>query len=172
LTFYTLARLACAPLLISGLMLTVHGKVAPPTDVCALVTAAEFSTLLGKPVGQGMATRGEVPPGSPIVRRNCIYMTKGITILVANEQYPSSGGAKQEFDERLANSKSHDGGSQKTTSEPGVADGAFWTTGPASYAALRADRIVTIGLVGPDTTAIAAVPHDRLKALVLAAFSR
>jgi hypothetical protein len=146
-----------------GLLAASH---AP--NACAVLTTAQVSAAIGKPVTGGTMSMVDNPKS---VTASCVYQSGALMIIVMVGDYPTPAAAKKQLADDLANSKSHDDASQKTTAEPSVADGGFsvmmgsGATAMPSFAAVRGVREITIGLSGPGVTV------DQLRALTLTALS-
>jgi hypothetical protein len=148
---------------IISLVSLVPALLFAPPNACALLTVAEVSAAVGKPVTGGTTSVVNDPQS---ISSNCGYQAGPLMIMVQVSQFPSAEAAKKEFADELGNATQH------PVPETGVGDGAFTTTiGPtiAGLMALRGPRIVGIAFVGPGAQSI---PHDRVRALMVTALSR
>ena len=145
----------------------VLAQSAAPNS-CSFVTSAAWSALLSKPVSGGKTSVVDNPASTA---SSCLYQAGAMFISLQVNQLATAAAAQKEYAEELGNSRARDErDSQKTTLESGIGDGAFssgFTNGSeVELTAVRGSRIVTFGLVGPGA---AAVPHDRLRALMQSA---
>jgi hypothetical protein len=137
-----------------------------PPNACSVLTTAQVSAAIGKPVTGGTMSIYNDPKS---VTASCAYMSEGVTILVLVGEYPTPAAAKKQLADDLANSKSHDDESQKTTAEPGAAEGGYsvimgsGTTVIPTFGAVRGVREITITATGPGVTV------NQLRALTLTA---
>jgi hypothetical protein len=103
-----------------------------------------------------------------------MYVSGALRISVTVHEYPSGAQARQEVANQLQDARGHDGPGQKTTVEAGVGDAAFSSTlseGFEMSSAMSAHGPVTV-LVGIVGKGAAAIPHDRLRALMARAASK
>jgi hypothetical protein len=144
-------------------------QAAAPNS-CSVVTPAAWSAALSRPVTGGTMSVVNDPASTA---SSCMYRAGAMFITLQVDQRATAVDAKKEYAEQLDNSRSRDERqSQRTTLESGIGDGAFssaFTDGSeVEFTALLGSRIVTFGLVGAGA---AAVPHDRLRALMQSALT-
>jgi hypothetical protein len=142
-------------------------------DACAVLTAAEVSAAVGQPVGpptggsQNGEGGGQCEYGFEVSNQPG-FNSFGVELY----QFKSPAEAQKWFSSHLNNSDDAIG-TQKPILEPGVGDAAYSKLGvlasikAAEWVAVRGSRRIQISVV---TAALP--PHDRLRALVLAALSR
>jgi hypothetical protein len=134
---------------VAGIVIGALSAARPVPDACALLTVAELSAAVGKPVSVGtpsVADNGTV---------QCMYSFGGLDqIGVEIWQAPSAAEAK-------------------TTVESGLGEGAFASTmdlggmKAIGLSAVHGARFITISAISHH-----AVPLDRLRGLMLKALSR
>jgi len=141
------------------------GYAAP--DACALLTVAQVSAVVGRPVAPPSPTVGV--DGSV----GCMYgYGTGTNIGVDLYQFLSAAMAQKKFSDELHGGE--DTAHYKRTVESGVGEGAFsrvsisgGTFKWATLEALQGSRIVRIRVLSKP-----AVPLDRIRALMLEALAR
>jgi hypothetical protein len=151
----------------AGLVIATLSVAHSAPNACALLTAAELSAAMGKPVaGSGSSVAGDGTPG-------CTYTFGGFDMVTVEIwQAPSAAEAQKKFSTELKGSRS-DPNHKTTTVESGLGEGAFaWTmdTGGLKIIGLSAvhgSRFITIGGMSDHP-----VPLDRLRGLMLKALSR
>jgi hypothetical protein len=150
---------------LAALIASAIASHAPP-NACSVLTTAQVSAAIGKPVSGGTMSIYNDPKS---LTASCAYVSVGVTIMVVVGEYPTPAAAKKQFAEDLANSTSHDDPSQKTTAEPGVAEGGYSViTGSGTiviptFVAVRGVREITLVATGPGVTVA------QLRALTLTA---
>jgi hypothetical protein len=161
----------CATAVVS-LLLGAAGAAAQAAapNSCSFVTPAAWSTALSRPVTGGTTSVVNDPAATA---SSCLYRAGAMLITLQVDQRATAADAQKGYAEQLDNSRSRDQRqSQRTTLESGIGDGAFssaFTDGSeVEFTAVLGSRIVTFGLVGAGA---AAVPHDRLRALMLSALT-
>ena len=158
-------RVGIAVIVVGG---TPVARAAP--NACALVTVAEVSTAIGRPVSGGTISVVDNPRS---VTSNCPYKAGSLMINVMVSELPTAAAAQKQFAEDLKNSRNHDDENQKTTVEAGVGEGAYMATGGdgvmVEFKVVGGSRIIDIGIIGQGA---ATVSRDRLRALILTALSR
>jgi hypothetical protein len=155
-------------LLLQGSRVLVAQAAAP--NSCSFVTPTAWSTVLSRPVTGGAMSVVNDPASTA---SSCLYQAGAMFITLQVDQLATATAAQKEYAEQLDNSRSRDQRqSQRTTAEPGIGDGGFssaFTDGSeVEFTAVLGSRIVTFGLVGAGA---AAVPHDRLRALMQSALN-
>jgi hypothetical protein len=155
---YPLALSCLLAVLLSGWDAPLARGEAPQS--CSLLTLALVSAAVGQPVTGGQISVVD-NPSSPTSA--CMYHAGAMFIVVEATQLPSVVAGRAEFDDKVKNSGT-------TQLEPGLGDGAFFSTdGPAfALTALRGAKIIVISLVGGNS---AAVPRERLHSLMQTALS-
>jgi hypothetical protein len=148
---------------------------AAAPDSCRFLTPASVSAAIGRPVTGGTIS---VVDSEAATASSCVYMAGTLFISLRVEQLATGPAAQKEFAEQLSNERGRDednrGGhtSQKTSEEAGRGDAAFssaFTDGSMlEFTAVRAERLVQIGIVGDGA---AGVSHERLRGLMQAALT-
>lgn len=130
----------------------------PPDDACALLTAAQVTSIVGVTVGNGQhvtATYVKTCTWTPTAGAS-----KGLSAVTVSYQSAASfSGAKQMSQAMTANSKP--GSNMATTSATGIGDDAFYTTMNGRYTAL----LVKKGNVSFKVAIYGEVPADKAKAM-------
>ena len=152
---------------VAGIAFGALSAAPKAPDACALLTVAELSAAVGKPVSAGApSVAGDGRTGQ------CMYSSGLDQFGVELWQGPSAAEAQQKFSEELKDSRRSP--SKKTTVESGLGEGAFALTMDLGVmkgiglSAIHGSRFVTIFAMSDHAT----VPLDRLRGLMLKAFSR
>jgi hypothetical protein len=153
-------------LLLQGSGVGVAQAAAP--NSCSFATPAAWSAVLSQPVTGGTVSVVNDPASTA---SSCLYRAGAMFITLQVDQRATPAVAQKEYAEQLDNSRGRDEQqSQRTMLEPGIGDGAFSSAfsngSEVEFTAVLGSRIVTFGLVG---SGAAAVPHDRLRALMQSA---
>ena len=146
---------------------TSVARAAP--DACALLTVAQVSAAVGKPLTPPLSSVGGDGSGE------CMYGFGGLNqIGIELSQFSSAAEAQKKFSDDLQSARGKNTASIKVTVESGVGDEAFSETGDfggtlkaVTVEAVRGSRIVSIFAMSDP-----AVPRERLRALMLTALSR
>jgi len=162
-------RVAISVLLLLCASMPLAAQAAAPNS-CSFVTPAAWSAVLSRPVTGGTVSTVNDPAAA---MSSCLYQAGPMFVTVQVSQLATPAAAKMEYADQLANSRSRDDpSSQRTTVEAGIGDGAFSSAfsngSEVEFTAVRGSRVVTFGLLG---SGAAAVPHDRLRALMQSALN-
>jgi hypothetical protein len=155
-------------LLLQGGMAFVAEAAAP--NSCGLITPAAWSAVLSRPVTGGTTSVVNDPASTA---SSCLYQAGQMFVTVQVNQLATAAAAQKEYAEQLSNSRVRDEReSQRTTVESSIGEGAFSSAAAngseVEFTAVQGLRVVTLGLVGAGA---AAVPHDRLRALMQSALA-
>jgi hypothetical protein len=144
-------------------------QAAAPNS-CSFITPAAWSAVVSRPVTGGTTSVVDDPAATASA---CLYRAGTMLITLQVDQRATPAAAQKEYAEQLDNSRGRDERqSQHTTVESGIGDGAYSSAfadgSEVEFTAVQGSRIVTFGLVGAGA---AAVPHDRLRALMQSALT-
>jgi hypothetical protein len=147
----TLATLATAVLIFA---FATPASAAPSEDACALITAAQVTSIVGVAVGNGTHV-------TPTYVKTCTWTpsggAKGLSAVTVSYQPATSfAGARQMAAMMEANSK----GKMANSSATGIGDDAFYTN-MGNYTAL----LVKKGNISFKVAIYGAVPPDKAKAM-------
>ena len=153
-------------LTVIALCLSSFALSQPAPDACALLTIAEVSAAVGRPVSGGAPSHTDDGGGQ------CVYLYGTMNqIGVELWKFPSAAIAQKRFSDELKNAQHN--ASYKTTVESGVGNRAFLTTGvvgtmkAVTWAAVQGSRFLHVIAFSEDT-----VPPDHLRGLMLKALPR
>ena len=167
MSIVTVFRPLLGTAVVAGIMIGTLSAAPKAPDACALLTVAELSAAVGKPVSAG--TPSVAGDGRTV---QCMYSSGLDQFGVEIWQAPSAAEAQKKFSDELKDSRRSP--SKKTTVESGLGEGAFALTMDLGVmkgiglSAVHGSRFVTIFSMSDH----AAVPLDRLRDLMLKAFSR
>jgi hypothetical protein len=141
-------------------------------NACSLVTKAEASSVLGKPISAATAAPPAPDEDSKGILSYCTYRAEGAAVVVSLVTFPSASAAERAVTKEFIRERL-EGDTATIETETGLGDRAFWayTESGAEYVVVRGSSVVGV-IVGGRGLKPAAGYKSELRKAVAAAVSR